>query len=218
MVSGSRPPIHESLHVVNSEDIYQNEDWWKSVVRYRFDQDEEHDEVAVYMWHNDDGWTRKNKYVIKTPEAWEADKTIINQLFSDSSSTASAEDFPVSDYYETAAGETVFQSDGWWKAILKISKKGSYETEEVMIYLWQEVDGDWRRRQKFTIKSEERWREEVDVIESIVDTTTTRDTDYLENGASSTDDVSEDDSYTQPDEFKQLSRELEKHLSEDTSR
>jgi hypothetical protein len=217
MVSGSRPPIHESLHVVNSEDIYQNEDWWKSAVRYRVNQDEEHDEVAVYMWHNDDGWTRKNKYVIKTPEAWEADKTIINQLFSDSSITASVEDFPVSDYYEIAAGETVFQSDGWWKAILKISKKGSYETEEVMVYLWQEVDGDWRRRQKFTIKSEERWRKEVDVIESIVDTTT-RDTDHLENGASSTDDVSEDDSYTQPDEFKRLSRELEKHLSEDTSR
>jgi hypothetical protein len=218
MVSGSRPPIHESLHVVNSEDIYQNEDWWKSAVRYRVNQDEEHDEVAVYMWHNDDGWTRKNKYVIKTPEAWEADKTIINQLFSDSSITASVEDFPVSDYYEIAAGETVFQSDGWWKAILKISKKGSYETEEVMVYLWQEVDGDWRRRQKFTIKSEERWRKEVDVIESIVDTTATRDTDHLENGASSTDDVSEDDSYTQPDEFKRLSRELEKHLSEDTSR
>jgi len=218
MVSKSRLPTHESLHVVESEDIYQNEDWWKAVVRYKFDPDEEHDEVAIYMWHDDDGWTRKNKYVIKTPEAWETDKTIINQLFLDSSPAASAEDFPVSDYYELSAGETVFQSDGWWKAILKISKKGSYETEEVMVYLWQDVDGEWRRRQKFTIKSQERWQEEVDVIESIVDTATTPETEHTRDDDTSEDSTPEDDSYTQPDEFKQLSRDLEKHLSEGTDK
>lgn len=200
-------PTSDSLHVIDSKDIYRNTDWWKAVVRYQFDANEEYDEVAVYLWHNDDGWTRKNKYVIKTPEAWETDKTVVNRLFSDSVTEGSDEDFPVSDYYEVAAGETVFQSDDWWKAILKISKKGSYETEEVMIYLWQNVDGDWRRRQKYTIKSPDSWKEESEVIESIVDAPTT-------SGTSGGSDSSEDSSYTQPDEFKQLSREIEKHLSE----
>jgi len=200
-------PTSKSLHVVDSEDIYRNTDWWKAVVRYQFDVNKEYDEVAVYLWHNDDGWTRKNKYVVKTPEAWETDKTVVNRLFSDSVTEVSDEDFPVSDYYEVAAGETLFQSDDWWKAILKISKKGSYETEEVMIYLWQNVDGDWRRRQKYTIKSLDSWKEESEVIESIVDAPTT-------SGTSGESGSSEDSSCTQPDEFKQLSREIEKHLSE----
>lgn len=160
--------------------------------------------------------------MIKTSEAWHTDKTIVNQLLSDSSPPASNQEFPVNDYYELAAGETVFQSDGWWKAILKISKKGSYETEEIMVYLWQEVDGDWRRRQKYTIKSEERWDDEVEVIESIVDTPTESKTDQTPKDSAfesraSGDSTSEDDSHTQPDEFKQLSRELEKHLSEDAT-
>lgn len=59
MVSQSRLPVHESPHVVESEDIYQNEDWWKSVVRYKFDENGANNEIAVYLWHNDDGWKRK---------------------------------------------------------------------------------------------------------------------------------------------------------------
>jgi hypothetical protein len=209
MTSKARPPTHESLHVVDTKNIYRNEEWWKAVVRYKFDQSEEYDEIAVYLWHNDDGWTRKNKYVIKSPEAWQTDKTIINQLLSDSSSQILNEDLPVSDYYDVDAGETIFQSDGWWKSIVKISQKGSYETEEIMVYLWQEVDGDWRRRQKYTIKDEESWEEEADIIESIVDTNSLPETEHTSDG-----NAAEDGSYTQPDEFKQLSREIEKHLSE----
>ena len=59
MTSTVRPPTHESLHVVDTKNIYRNEEWWKAVVRYKFDQSEEYDEIAVYLWHNDDGWTRK---------------------------------------------------------------------------------------------------------------------------------------------------------------
>lgn len=209
MTTQTRPPVHESLHVETSERIYRNEDWWKAVVRYKYDGDNEYEETAVYLWHNDDGWTRKNKYVIKTEQAWETDKAIVEQLFSDSAGTVSSEDFPVSDYYGVASGETVFQSDGWWKAILKISEKGSYETDEVMIYLWQEVDGEWRRRQKYTIKSQERWADEQTAIESVLDIETTSEPDVNVETVSS-----DDEEFTQPEEFEQLSREIDKHLSE----
>lgn len=206
MASESRPPVHESLHVVNNSDIYRNDDWWKAVVRYKFDRSDDHEETAVYLWNNDDGWTRKNKYVIKTTDAWETDKTIVDRLFSDPSSVTPEDTLPVSDYYEVAAGETVFCSDDWWKAILKISKKGTYETEEVMIYLWQEADGDWRRRQKYTIKSQERWQEEIDVVESVLYTGT--------QSAKKIDNTSDGEKTTRSSEFEQLDRELEKHLSE----
>lgn len=177
-------------------------------MRYKFDRTDEYDETAVYMWNNDDGWTRKNKYVIKTTDAWETDKTVVNRLFTESSSLSADDTLPVSDYYKVAAGETIFQSDDWWKAIVRICEKGSYETDEVMIYLWQEVDGDWRRRQKYTIKSEERWQEEADVIESVVYANVQRN-----EGINRT---SEDEPDTQIDEFKELKREIDKHLSEES--
>lgn len=213
MDPNSRPPVHESLNVIATEDIYRNAEWRKSVVRYQFDEDNDHSEVAVYLWHNDDGWKRKNKYVIKTPEAWYTDKTIVEGLFSGAIDSLPDVDLPVSDYYTVGAGETVFRSDGWWKAILKIGQKGSYETEEVMIYLWQETDGEWRRRQKYTIKSEGRWFEEADVVESVLN---------VEGSESPASDPSPDSgsgagsgtSTSPPDEFEQLSREIDKHLSE----
>lgn len=215
MTANTRLPVHDSLYVLDSKDIYRNEEWWKAVVRYTFDKGDDYDEAAVYLWHKDDDWTRKNKYVIKTTEAWETDKVIINQLFSSPSPEAVGDNFPVSDYYEIAAGETIFQSDGWWKAILRISQKGSYETEEVMVYLWQEVDGDWRRKQKYTIKSEERWTEEVMIIETVLDFDATSEPDQQNERQTTT--QSEKNKYNQPDEFKQLSREIDKHLSDSPS-
>ena len=77
MSSDVSPPLHDSLSIVNSEDIYHNDEWWKSVVRYQLNQNDDYEEAAVYLWHDDDGWTRKNKYVIKTIDAWETDKAII---------------------------------------------------------------------------------------------------------------------------------------------
>lgn len=204
-------PVHDSLYVVGSEDIYRNDEWWKSVVRYQFDPDDDHSEVAVYLWHNDDGWTRKNKYVIKTTDAWITDKAIIDQLFSTTAESQSDGEFPTSDYYSLAAGETVFRSDGWWKAIVKIAQKGSYETEEVMVYLWQEVDGDWRRRQKYTNKSEESWQDEAEVIESVLD----HDAQQSEPQPTTTAPATvSGDSESQMGDIEQLSRELDAHLSE----
>lgn len=151
MTAASEVPVHQSLNVVNVSEIYRTKEWWKAAVRYQFDDGGEYNETSVYLWHDDDGWTRKNKYVIKTEEAWKTDKTIIDQLLTGEITSTPDESLPVSDYYEVGAGKTVFQSDGWWKGIAKIVQKGSYETEEVMVYLWQQTEGDWRRRQKYTI-------------------------------------------------------------------
>ena len=208
MTAASEVPVHQSLNVVNVSEIYRTKEWWKAAVRYQFDDDGEYNETAVYLWHDDDGWTRKNKYVIKTEEAWKTDKTIIDQLFTGEITSAPDESLPVSDYYEVGAGETVFQSDGWWKGIVKIVQKGSYETEEVMVYLWQQTEGDWRRRQKYTIKDKESWQEEIEAIEAVLDRTQTSKAES-EDARSGSDETDK-----QISEFKQLNREIDKHLSD----
>lgn len=223
-MAAPRPPVHDSLQVIDVEDIYRTGEWWKSVVRYSYDADTDHDEIAIYLWHHDDGWTRKNKYVVKTVDAWATDTTLIEQLWADESAHPAAENWPVSDYYDLGAGVTVFQSDGWWKAILKIVQKGSYETEEVMVYLWQEQDDDWRRRQKYTIKSHDSWREEAATVERVLDpeesaqvanSTPAESTDTAATTASKSDPettTANTGTGTVP-EFHQLNRELDAHLS-----
>lgn len=207
-MSTERPPLHDSLHVVAHEDIYRNDDWWKSVVRYRFEPDGDAEEAAVYLWHNDEGWTRKNKYVIKTRAAWETDREIVSRLFSRTDESSTAE-FPTSDYYTVDAGETVFQSDGWWKAILRITEKGSYETEEVMIYLWQQVDGDWRRRQKYTLKSESRWEDEAAVVGETVEAMSD---ESIESTSQSGSDGPSHGGVS--DEIERVESDIELHLSD----
>jgi len=201
-------PVHGSLHVLDHENIYKREGWWKSVVRYQYDGSTDHDEVAVYLWNKDGEWKRKNKYVIKTPEAWRTDRTIINQLFGDTTPSGSETEFPTSDYYTVEAGETVFQSENWWKAIVKIQQKGTYETEEMMVYLWQNSEGEWRRRQKYTIKSQSKWEGEADVIKSVLDIDTGTD-----ESAETPETPAGETSGSMPPEFEGLNREIEKHLS-----
>lgn len=208
MTEKSEVPIHQSLNVIDIKEIYKTDDWWKAVVRYQFDNDHEYDETAVYLWHDDDGWTRKNKYVIKTEEAWKTDKTVVDQLFDSGITSSPEKSLPVSDYYEIGAGKTIFQSDGWWKAILKVVQKGSYETEEIMVYLWQQTEDDWRRRQKYTIKDEDSWEEEAEAVETVLDITSPSG-----NEGGNTEPHSEDEK-GQVSEFDQLNREMDKHLSD----
>lgn len=212
--STDRPPVHESLNVVDSESVYRNEEWWKSVVKYQFEESSDNSEVAVYLWHHDDGWTRKNKYVVKTPEAWATDRETITRLLSDDTAVPDESltaDYPVNEYYGITAGETVFQSDGWWKAILNVGKKGDYETNEVMVYLWQKRDGDWRRRQKYTIKSIDDLEEEGNLIESMFE----RD---VSSQSTSSDDEGDQRLPRPPKQPKQTSSALDVHLSDSLTR
>jgi hypothetical protein len=206
-------PVHDSLTVVDYENLYKTDEWWKAAVRYRHESSEE-SEVAVYLWHKDDEWTRKNKYNIKAQNAWETDKQVVEEIFAGEGDTGV--DFPTSDYYNVDIGQTVVKENGWWKAIVRIDEKGSYETEEVVIYLWQERDGEWKRRQKFTIKEQERWMDDADVVESVVDGD---DGAVKSRGQSDVSDepqsANDDDIEEEPiDEIQQLSSELDDHLGQ----
>jgi hypothetical protein len=160
-------PVHSSLEVQAREDVFRNDEWWKSAVRYQFEGSDA-TEVAVYLWHrDDDGWTRKQKYAVKTQRAWAEDEERIDRFLSGEFPPAD-ETYPTSDYYTVTGGETVFRSDEWWKAIVNVGVKGDYETDEVMIYLWQKNEADWRRRQKSVIKSDDDWIELSSAVESVL--------------------------------------------------
>lgn len=161
-------PVHSSVDVHAGETIYRTDNWWKAAVTNSYEAGES--EIAIYLWHRNDEWTQKNKYQVKTAEAWNSDKQLVNEYLSGGGKQVDAQDdFPVSDYYRVARGETVFQTDDWWKAIVTINQKGSYETQEVIVYLWQQVDGDWRRRQKYAIKDVDDWQEDKAAVDALLD-------------------------------------------------
>jgi hypothetical protein len=169
MSRGGKFPIHSSLILIGGESIYRTDKWWKAVVEYQFEEGAEHAEVAVYLWHReDDNWTRKNKYVVKTAEAWADDLPVIERYLDSDPVDEEVTEFPVSDYYRISEGETIFKNEKWWKAIVHIAEKGSYETSEVGIYLWRKVDSEWRRRQKYAIKDLDDWGTERELITAAV--------------------------------------------------
>ncbi len=201
-------PVHESFHLVDVSDLYRTDEWWKAVVTYQFEGDADTNETAVYLWHrDDDDWNRKNKYVIKTPEAWSTDRKIITKYLESDRPSDVVTEFPVSDYYSVGDGTTIFQSNGWWKAIVNVVEKGTYESNEVMVYLWQKRDNQWRRSQKHTIKNVSDWEEEREIIDDqigvVEQSTVSNEIDDIDDGASGS--------------LSTLSAELDAHLSEEFS-
>lgn len=207
--STSNLPVHDALEIIDTTHVYHHEEWWKAIVTYQY-EDTETIETAVYLWHNDDDdeWTRKNKYSIKTPSAWSTDRQIISSYIQADTPDNTTDSFPVSDYYTVATGKTVFNDNGWWKAIVCVSEKGTYETDEVMVYVWQKENETWRRRQKYAIKSVSDWEEEKAIIDN-----------HLKYHDSDSDNSADaevpaiDDSVST--EVQELTDELDAHLSEE---
>jgi len=167
-------PVDENITVLAGRDIYKSSEWWKAAVYYEYPKKEGDPEVGIYLWHLDDetdDWNRKNKYTVKTVEAWEKDRPIIDSLLvRDTPETGRKEqptDVPVSDYYTVGEAYTIFRSEDWWKAIVRITAKGNYNTEEVIVYLWQNTEYGWQRRQKYAIKDNDDWETECGCIESL---------------------------------------------------
>jgi hypothetical protein len=159
----------------------------------------------MYLWHYDDGWTRKNKYAVRTEAAWETDRAVVDRVLAGEANSNT--EFPVSDYYSVAGGETVIKDNGWWKAVVEIDQKGDYETREVVVYLWQRQDESWRRRQKFTIKGDERWEKEASVFESVLYS------EEADDSEKTSEETSAPSEQTTESEMSTLEQELDEHLS-----
>lgn len=75
-------------------------------------------------------------------------------------------DFPVHEELDVQDGQTVFKSGDWWKAVVLYE---GYRGDEIGVYLWQDQDGNWRRQQKYVIRSPDDWEQDKEIIEQFVD-------------------------------------------------
>lgn len=165
-------PLSDALRVVDGETIYRTDEWWKAFVSYQYKDAQDSDSVdrAVYLWHNDgEDWKRKQKYMVRSRETWNTDREYIEEfLEADNDDPANYDldetSLPVSDYLTVGDAVTIFKTDDWWKAVVRIDGKGDWTTREVVVYVWQKTDGEWHRRQKYAIKRKSDWDEEAEII------------------------------------------------------
>lgn len=75
-------------------------------------------------------------------------------------------EYPVHDELDVIDGETIFKGDGWWKAIVVCD---SWNGEEVNVYLWQENNDNWNRKQKFKVGDKQEWMAVKGTIDKMVD-------------------------------------------------
>ncbi|UTF55586.1 hypothetical protein [Natronosalvus rutilus] len=201
-------PISDSLTVLDGETIYRTDEWHKAAVLYTHEDknsDFSDPELAIYLWHKRDGkWGRKQKYSIRTADGWKEDREVLEQLLNAFDGEIISGEFtdpnaelPVSDYYNVSTGITVFKTNRWWKAGVVIDAKGEYETTEVILYVWQRSDDEWKVRQKYAVKRPGDWKDDLEALSPLLD--------ELESGADVTsDEVANNDT---PAADRQIDRE-----------
>jgi hypothetical protein len=100
-------PVHSAIDVIEGNDIYKNEEWWKAALVYeRYGL-----KIGVYLWHKEDGdWKRKQKYVVRDVEDWANDRAAIEELLPhlddevNSDSGSPKQDSKVDDLVDEALG------------------------------------------------------------------------------------------------------------------
>ena len=78
---------------------------------------------------------------------------------------ASEEKLPVSDFYNVIDHVTIFRSEKWWKAVVLYESSGR---RSVGLYLWNNRDGVWKRKHKFTIANSEEWSKVKNSVDQLV--------------------------------------------------
>ena len=65
------------------------------------------------------------------------------------------EKLPIAPPLKVLDSRTISKGFGWWSAVVLVESWGN---KRLCLYLWQKSDNGWKRKQKDTIHSQERWR------------------------------------------------------------
>ncbi|TKJ27162.1 MAG: hypothetical protein CEE41_00015 [Hadesarchaea archaeon B3_Hades] len=76
------------------------------------------------------------------------------------------EKLPISEKLELIEGTTLYKTKKWWSAVALLE---SFGRRQVVLYLWLNKDGKWKRQQKFTIQDKDRWPQIKETIEGLVE-------------------------------------------------
>lgn len=73
-----RPPVSESLRVLDYFTLFKSAKWWSAVVLL---ESFGRKQICLYLWVRRGGtWRRKHKFVIQDEESWEAIKAAVERF------------------------------------------------------------------------------------------------------------------------------------------
>ena len=74
---------------------------------------------------------------------------------------------PIAPPIKVLGYKTIKKGSGWWLAVVSYE---SFEKKAVALYLWQKKEGEWKRKQKFTIHNKEKWALIVKAVDELIKT------------------------------------------------
>ncbi len=77
----------------------------------------------------------------------------------------SEEKVPIAAPLKVLEYRTISKGFGWWSAVVLVESWGNIR---LCLYLWQKSENGWKRKQKYTIHSQERWRLISGSIEELI--------------------------------------------------
>lgn len=61
---------------------------------------------------------------------------------------------------------TISKGFGWWSAVVLVESWGN---RRLCLYLWQKSENGWKRKQKYTLHSQERWRLISESVDELIE-------------------------------------------------
>jgi hypothetical protein len=80
------------------------------------------------------------------------------------SSEKPSEKLPISEFYQVVDYVTIFKSGKWWEAIVVYEASGR---RSIGLYLWENRNGTWKRKNKFSVRNLDEWNKVKDAVEQL---------------------------------------------------
>ncbi len=75
------------------------------------------------------------------------------------------EKLPISEVYKVIDHITIYKTDLWWEALVIFE---TYGRRQIGMYLWQKRNGQWKRKNKFGIRTLDEWNKLKTAVEQLI--------------------------------------------------
>jgi hypothetical protein len=80
------------------------------------------------------------------------------------STEKTSEKLPISEVYKVVDYITIFKSSKWWEAIVVYE---AYGKRSIGVYLWENRNGVWKRKNKFSVRNLDEWNKVKDAVDQL---------------------------------------------------
>jgi hypothetical protein len=74
------------------------------------------------------------------------------------------EKLPISEFYKVVDYATIFKSGKWWEAIVIYE---AYGKRSIGLYLWENRNGTWKRKNKFSVRNLDEWNKVKNAVDQL---------------------------------------------------